>query len=148
MFGETFWLGWLMIVALLYSGIPPVPWTLILSLNIVFALVGGAGIGVLMLVDLPASYPFLLTAWSPLDGETISIVCMLAAISIGIHIFLARAYQLGPMSIVAGLDFSYLGFAAVWAFVLFGTVPDTSTVIGTVLIGAAGLWGVLRQRRL
>lgn len=122
------------------------PWTLTLSLNIVFAIAGGIGIAALLILDPPASYPFLLTAWSPLDEKNIAVVCVLATISIGIHIFLARAYQLGPTSVIAGLDFSYLGFAALWAFVVFSTVPDTPTVIGTILISAAGLWGVLRQR--
>jgi drug/metabolite transporter (DMT)-like permease len=125
------------------------PWTLTLSLNIVFLLVGGAAICALQLLDPPASsYPFLLTAWTPLDTKGIAVICLLAVASIGIQVFLARAYQLGPTTVVAGLDFSYLAFAAVWALLLLGTVPGGPTVTGTVMIGAAGLWGVLRQRQM
>lgn len=33
-------------------------------------------------------------------------------------------WQMGPTSVVAGLDFSYLGSAAIWASLLLGTAPD------------------------
>lgn len=122
-------------------------WVLILSLNLVFATVGGIGICALLIVKPDPSYPFLLTAWSTLDLTNLVTVAVLAAISIGIHVFLARAYQLGPTSVVAGLDFSYLGFAALWALILFGTVPNAPTVAGTLLIGSAGLWCVRGQMR-
>lgn len=122
-------------------------WVLILSLNLVFVVVGGIGICILLIVQPDPSYPFLLSAWAALDLQNMATVAMLAAISIGIHVFLARAYQLGPTSVVAGLDFSYLGFAALWALILFGTVPNAPTVGGTLLIAAAGLWVVRGQMR-
>ncbi|MFC4734027.1 hypothetical protein [Salipiger abyssi] len=74
-------------------------------------------------------------------------VALLAIISIAIHVLLARAYQLGPTVVVAGLDFSYLVFAALWAVVFFGTIPNLPVVTGTCLIGGAGLWGVMSSRR-
>lgn len=124
------------------------PWALTLSLNVVFLVTGAIGILALHLLDPSAShYPFLLTAWSPLDAAAAAVACLLAAVSIGIHVFLARAYQLGPTAIVAGLDFSYLVFAGVWALLLLGTVPTGPTVVGTILIGAAGLWGMRDRRR-
>jgi drug/metabolite transporter (DMT)-like permease len=123
------------------------PWALTFSLNIVFATIGAIGIVLTALLDLSDVYPFLLSAWSPLDGKNVGIVTLLAAISIGIHVLLARAYQLGPTAIVAGLDFSYLGFAAIWAFFFFSTIPTISTVLGTCLIGLAGFWRVMRRAR-
>lgn len=33
-------------------------------------------------------------------------------------------WQMGPTSAVAGLDFSYLESAAIWASLLLGTAPD------------------------
>ena len=122
-------------------------WVLILSLNLVFAMVGAIGICALLVARPEPSYPFLLTAWSELDLGTVATVVALAGISVGIHAFLARAYQLGPTSVVAGLDFSYLGFAAFWALVLFGAIPNATTVAGTALIGIAGLWCVRSQVR-
>lgn len=123
------------------------PMVLILSLNLVFAAVGGVGIVVLLIVQPDPSYPFLLTAWAALDLKDLATIVLLAAISIGIHIFLARAYQLGPTAVVAGLDFSYLAFAALWSFALLGTVPSGSTIAGTLLIALGGWWSLRGQRR-
>lgn len=122
------------------------PWALTFSLNIVFVAVGGAGILTTALLGQPDAYPFIMTPWSRLDLSVIASLVVLAAISIAIHLLLARAYQLGPTAVVAGLDFSYLGFAMLWAILFLGTLPDGATVLGTILIGAGGLRGVLRRR--
>lgn len=122
-------------------------WVLTFSLNVVFTGVGLAGSIAAALIARPESYPFLLTAWAPLNGENGPVVALLALISIAIHVLLARAYQLGPTALVAGLDFSYLVFAALWAIVFFATIPSIPVIAGTCLIGGAGLWGVMSMRR-
>ncbi|MEM7653443.1 MAG: DMT family transporter, partial [Pseudomonadota bacterium] len=121
------------------------PWALTLSLNIVFALVGAAGMLAVLLVGEDQRFPFLLTVWAPLDGDAVVSLTILAVASIGIHLFLARAYQLGPMPVIAGLDFSYLGFAVLWGLVILGTIPSWTTILGMTLIGIAGYWCVARQ---
>lgn len=124
-------------------------WVLTLSLNIVFLLCGLIGILVSTLIDQPDLYPFLLTPWVSISQENALIMALLALISIGIHMLLARAYQLGPTAVVASLDFSYLGFSALWAVIFFGTIPGLPVIIGTCLIGFAGLsglWNRARQR--
>lgn len=122
-------------------------WVLTFSLNLAFALVGLVGILLSALIAHPEIYPFLLTAWGPLDARTAATVGLLALISFAVHVLLARAYQLGPTAVVAGLDFSYLGFAVLWAALLLGTGPDVPIILGTSLIGVAGIWGVLRGAR-
>lgn len=122
-------------------------WVLTFSLNIVFAVSGLAGIIVSAVVAHLDAYPFLLTAWAPLDAKNAPVVVLLAFVSIAIHVLLARAYQLGPTVVVAGLDFSYLVFAALWAVLFFGTIPSSPVVTGTCLIGGAGLWSVMNTRR-
>lgn len=117
------------------------------SLNIVFAAAGLVGIVVTAFVSRPEIYPFLLASWVPLEAANLPVVALLAAISILIHVLLARAYQLGPTAVVAGLDFSYLGFAAMWAVLFFGTVPALPVVAGTCLIAIAGLASVIGGRR-
>ncbi|SIT12918.1 DMT family transporter [Paracoccus saliphilus] len=121
------------------------PWVLTFSLNLVFAATGLAGIGLSALIASPEIYPFLLTAWAPLDSDNTTVVALLAVISIVIHVLLAQAYQLGPTVVVAGLDFLYLGFATVWAALFFGTFPGLPVILGTCLIGVAGLLGVLSR---
>lgn len=122
-------------------------WVLTFSLNLVFAMVGLAGIIFTAMLGQAEAYPFLLTSWTALDNKTILVVGLLALISIAIHVLLARAYQLGPTATVAGLDFSYLLFAALWAMLLFGTMPGFPVLIGSVLIAGAGLCCVMGARR-
>jgi drug/metabolite transporter (DMT)-like permease len=123
-------------------------WSLTLSLNIVFVVFGAGGIATLSIVDPGIPYPFLFEAWFPLYFDGLVIILGLAVISLAIHIFLARAYQLGPIQVVASLDFSYLGFAALWSAVIFGIQPGWYTVAGTTLICGAGIALVLRDRTL
>jgi len=54
----------------------------------------------------------------------------------------AIAYQSGPSSIIASFDFSYVAFAVVWGILLFGEVPDFTTIIGIVLIVCGGILAV------
>lgn len=116
------------------------------ALNFVFAVVGLAGMALAAGLDRVETYPFLLTPWVTLDGRSAAGIVLLAAVSVAIHLLLARAYQLGPTALVAALDFSYLGFAAGWALVFFATVPSAPVVAGSALIGLAGVWSVLHRR--
>lgn len=122
------------------------PLAMVIGLNIVFVFVGAAGMTGTAALARPELYPFLTTPWSGLGLHNLAVVLILALISVGIHFGLARAYQLGPMAVVAGLDFSYLVFAALWSLLFFGTVPGITLIAGTLMIGAAGLYGVVRPQ--
>ena len=52
----------------------------------------------------------------------------------------SRAYQIAPASFIAPFDYAYLGWAALFGFVFFGTVPSGYTLIGMGLIVGAGLY--------
>jgi drug/metabolite transporter (DMT)-like permease len=66
-----------------------------------------------------------------------SVVAMMLAI---------RAYQTAEASRVAVFEYSFLPFAAFWAYVLFGDRPDAATLAGTLLIVGAGALILLRAR--
>lgn len=120
------------------------PLSMIIGLNIMFLAVGAAGMVGAAALGRAGLYPFLTDPWAAMSGRSLGAVLLLAGMSAVIHVALARAYQLGPMAVVAGLDFTYLIFAALWSFVIFGVVPGGGLVIGTILIALAGLYGVLR----
>jgi drug/metabolite transporter (DMT)-like permease len=122
------------------------PWTLTLSLNIVFCISGACGMLLFSLLDTKVDYPFLFNAWSHLSLSDLASLAGLALISLAIHLFLARAYQLGPVPVVASLDYSYLGFAALWSILLLGAQPGWATLTGTLLIGGAGVVSILKGR--
>lgn len=58
---------------------------------------------------------------------------------------LIRGYQMAEASRVTVFDYSFLPLAALWAWFLFGDVPDLATVGGTALIIVAGCLIALRS---
>jgi drug/metabolite transporter (DMT)-like permease len=60
------------------------------------------------------------------------------------NVMLARAYQTAESSWLAPHDYAYLVFAALWGGVLWGTVPDTLTLLGMTLIAGAGIFVATR----
>lgn len=114
-----------------------------LWLNISFVGVGALALLLLYLwapgADLIATNPFLFGEWTAMWLEEWRVMAILAiAIVIG-SIGAAMAYQNGPSSIIATFDFAYVGFAAIWGFVLFAEVPGLQVSSGIVLIVTAGV---------
>jgi drug/metabolite transporter (DMT)-like permease len=66
--------------------------------------------------------------------------------SVGAMLLAIRAYQIAEASRVAVFEYSFLPFAALWAFLLFADRPDAATLAGTGLIVAAGALILLRGR--
>jgi drug/metabolite transporter (DMT)-like permease len=90
------------------------------------------------------TYGFLLGQWIAMGSlEWLALGLLATAILIG-SVGAAVAYQAGPSSIVATVDFSYLAFATVWGLVFFAEVPDAITVTGMIMIVAAGVLSVRR----
>ena len=119
------------------------PTVLSLWLNICFIGVGAMALLLLKLwhpgVELVAANPFLFGEWTPMWLDEWRVMATLAiAIVIG-SIGAAIAYQKGPSSIIATFDFSYVGFAAIWGFVLFAEIPGPQVSIGIALIVTAGV---------
>jgi drug/metabolite transporter (DMT)-like permease len=77
-------------------------------------------------------------------NEWLAMGLLATAVIIG-SVGAAIAYQVGPSSIVATFDFSYLAFAAVWGFLFFAEVPDAITVVGIIMIAGAGILAVRRR---
>jgi len=117
------------------------PATLAISLNIALILCGAtASIGLFLFSPSnAASYPFLLGTWSPLDGNTLMVLAMMAVLIVAVTIGLARAYQSPRPHVIATFDYAYLIFAAFWGYVFFTEVPNPGTVAGMVLISLAGV---------
>lgn len=120
-----------------------------LWLNVMFFGLGGLASAMIAFVERPNSrsaYPFLVGQWQPMDTDDWQVIAVLAVLMIVIGIGLARAYQSPQTQVIATFDYAYLVFASFWGFVFFGEVPDLWTIIGMVLIVAAGLV-VLSVRR-
>jgi drug/metabolite transporter (DMT)-like permease len=80
----------------------------------------------------------------PLASDTLMI---LAATSFGMlgYYLLTRAMQTGDVPAVTPFRYTRLIFAIVFAFFIFGEVPDQLTIVGSVLIIGAGLYTLIRE---
>jgi len=59
-----------------------------------------------------------------------------------------RSLKLAPASVVVPFQYSMIVWAVVFGLVVFGDVPHPATMIGVSIIIAAGLYIVLRERKL
>ena len=119
------------------------PTVLSLWMNICFI-----GVGTLALLLLSfwqpadnsvALNPFLFGTWTPMglaEWRTMGILAV--AILVG-SVGAAIAYQKGPASVVSIFDFSYVGFAVIWGYLLFAEVPENLVMLGILMIVAAGI---------
>ena len=92
--------------------------------------------------------PFAIWTWT--QPETIW--GMLVLISLGVlgwagHQLLTNAHRFGTANQLMPFTYSFLVFVAIWGYLLFGTVPDMSTILGAIVIMSAGLviWGKERK---
>lgn len=87
-------------------------------------------------------------AWLLPDARQ-AVFLVLAGISGGFgQIFLTESYRHAPASVIAPFDYSAMIFALAWGYVLFGDIPDRLVVTGAVIVSAAGIYVILRERRL
>lgn len=119
------------------------PLTLSLGIAVLMLITGLIGTGALALLDLAPEtrsvFPFLLNPWITLsfwDWATIAFLALLIALyGAGV----AKAYQIGAASVVATFDYGYLVSAALWGYVFFAETPDAFSILGMMLITAAGI---------
>lgn len=122
--------------------------TMALSLNMVMLAAGLIMSGILLLwqpgEELIRSYPNVLGGWTPISTSKWLVLGLMALLVTAIGMMLAGAYQAAPPSIVATFEYSYLGFVAMWDYLIFATPPGGATMLGMLLIVSAGLM-VLRR---
>ncbi|WP_371153254.1 DMT family transporter [Jannaschia sp. 2305UL9-9] len=62
------------------------------------------------------------------------------------HHFFSIAHGFAPASVLMPFTYTFLIYLAAWGYLVFGTVPDLQTVIGAIVIAAAGLIIWWRER--
>jgi drug/metabolite transporter (DMT)-like permease len=64
------------------------------------------------------------------------------------HYLVTRAFALAPAAILAPFNYAQLIGATVFGYLVFGHLPDRWTIVGALIIVAAGLYVAYRERRL
>jgi drug/metabolite transporter (DMT)-like permease len=93
------------------------------------------------------SYRFLLGGWTATGVQEWTLVALLGLIIVAVSTGTVKACQAGPAAVTGTCDYSYLVFAALWSFGLFGQAPNRVTLAGMLLIALAG-WLVAGRRDL
>ena len=114
------------------------PLMLSFVLNLAFVAVGTLAALLIKVFAFEPRKGFLLAPWAEMaSGDWLSMALLATAILIG-SIGAAIAYQNGPPAVIGTFDFAYVGFAFLWGMVFFAEVPDLVSLIGIILIVAAG----------
>lgn len=83
--------------------------------------------------------PFFLFAHAPMTFAQVAIMVAAGVCGGGGQIFLTAAYFHAAAKDISAFDYTQVLFAALFGFVLFDQIPNTSSVIGYVLIIATGI---------
>ena len=84
--------------------------------------------------------------WNPMSNNAILLTIIIGLFGTAGHICLIRALTLGEASLVAPFIYTNLMFTTTWGFVLFGNLPDFWTIVGALIIVAAGIYVWARER--
>jgi drug/metabolite transporter (DMT)-like permease len=99
--------------------------------------VGAAGLTVVV--------PFV---WQAPDLQGWALLAFAAAAGACAHYLLISALQITPAAILQPLSYMMVVWATLVGFLVFGNLPDWSTILGAAIIVASGLYVVSRERRL
>jgi drug/metabolite transporter (DMT)-like permease len=90
---------------------------------------------------------FLDRGWVAPSGAVLAVCAVQAAGSLGAVVMLTRAYQLAEAGTVAVVEYSVLGFSALFGWLLLGEALGPRGLAGLALIAAAGALALRPWRR-
>lgn len=126
------------------------PLALAAVVGIAYVVSGGAGILLLTWFPLAeatrAALPFIAVGWPGLTLLVAAFAVFASVLNLTGNICISRAYQTADASWLAPMDFSYLIFAALWSRAIFEQWPSRESIIGMLLIGAAGMVTAWREQ--
>jgi len=115
------------------------PLTLSLSLTLFTLALGLIGTIIIVVINPITEFPFLTNQWFAMSPRTWIIITALVVLMAAIGIVMPMAYQNGPATIIATFDYCFLVWAIILGIALFGDYPNTASILGMVLIVAAGV---------
>jgi drug/metabolite transporter (DMT)-like permease len=83
---------------------------------------------------------YIVFNWNPMSNNALLLTIIIGLFGTAGHVCLIRALTLGEASLVAPFIYTNLLFTTIWGFVLFGNFPDFWTIVGALIIVAAGIY--------
>jgi len=85
--------------------------------------------------------------WRHPDLQGWMLMVMVGAVGGVAHYLLIRALTLAPAALLAPFVYLQLAWAAIVGYLWFGDIPEWSTLAGTAVIAASGLYVMYRERK-
>lgn len=96
-------------------------------------------------IAMTAIGPFFWEPMAPEDWWVMAVLCVTGASG---HFLLIKAYELAEASAVQPFAFLQLVFASIIGVIFFGETIPSSTLVGAAVIVGAGVFTLLRERRV
>jgi drug/metabolite transporter (DMT)-like permease len=87
-------------------------------------------------------------AWHPPTGAELIELMAIGVLGGISHILLTESYRFAPASLLAPFDYTAMVWAFVLGYAMFGETPTALVFLGALIIAAAGLFVIWRERRL
>jgi len=126
------------------------PVTLAFGVAVAFLIMGTVGLLVFSnepFADYAIAWPYIFSGWKNVDLWVYGVIGICSALNLTANIALANAYQSAEPSWLAPFDYSYLVFATMWGFLIWGDMPDGLMLTGMFLIAGSGGFVAWRQRQ-
>ena len=91
------------------------------------------------------TWPF---GWVNPTGAEFAVLTGVGLLGGTAHIFLTESYRYASASVVAPFDYTSMIWALVLGYIMFGETPTVMIAIGSLIICAAGLFVIWRERQL
>ena len=95
-----------------------------------FQMLGGLGLGMLLLGR---------DGWSLPSGGDLPLLLLLGLVATLGHMGVTRALKLAPASVVVPYQYSFLLWAVVFGWLIWGDIPGVEVALGAVMIVASGV---------
>lgn len=93
--------------------------------------------------------PFAVSVWHwPQSITEVFVLFVLGSLGMLGHTLLTRAHELAEASVLAPTVYSQIIFITIFSWVVFGSIPDFSTVIGAMIVVGSGIFIWWREKNL
>lgn len=86
--------------------------------------------------------------WVPPTIHTTSILAITSIFLITGFIGIVSSMRVGEVGVVTPFRYSVLIFAIIIGFIFFNEIPDTFTIIGSIIVVSTGIYTIYRERRM
>ncbi len=85
--------------------------------------------------------------WRTPDPTGLGLMAVTGVLGLASHLLMIRAFALAPASAVSPFVYTQIVWAVLFGFLVFGDLPDRWTILGAVVVVAAGLHLFRREAR-